>query len=99
MSCWRLGLTRTGRAWPSLRCRPTLHRIAGRGVVSGAYCVRHLDHRDCDDFGRDALAAALAFPLFLLFFMVPIPAIIYNRLTFPLQLLASQVAAGALSAL
>ncbi len=57
MSCWRLGLTRTGRAWPSLRCRPTLHRIAGRGVVSGAYCVRHLDHRDCDDFGRDALAA------------------------------------------
>ena len=42
---------------------------------------------------------ALAFPLFLLFFMVPIPAIIYNRLTFPLQLLASQVAAGVLSAL
>ena len=42
---------------------------------------------------------ALAFPLFLLFFMVPIPAILYNRLTFPLQLLASQVAAAVLSAL
>lgn len=34
----------------------------------------------------------LAFPLFLLVFMVPIPAIIYNRITFPLQLLASEVA-------
>ena len=33
-----------------------------------------------------------AFPLFLLFFMIPIPAIIYTRLTFPLQIFASQVA-------
>jgi exosortase len=33
-----------------------------------------------------------SFPLFLLFFMVPIPAVIYNELTFPLQLLASRVA-------
>ncbi len=39
----------------------------------------------------------LAFPLFLLFFMVPIPAIIYSQITFPLQLFASQVAAAALS--
>src|ERR1035441_2181700 len=38
----------------------------------------------------------LAFPLLLLFFMVPIPAIIYNRITFPLQLIASRLAAGAL---
>jgi exosortase len=30
-----------------------------------------------------------AFPLFLLFFMVPIPAVIYNQLTFPLQQIAS----------
>jgi exosortase len=33
-----------------------------------------------------------AFPLFLLFFMVPIPAVIYNQITFPLQLLASRAA-------
>ena len=34
----------------------------------------------------------LAFPLFLLAFMFPIPAIIYARLTLPLQLFASSVA-------
>src|ERR1035441_1909641 len=27
-----------------------------------------------------------SFPLFLLFFMIPIPAVIYNQLTFPLQM-------------
>jgi exosortase len=39
----------------------------------------------------------LLFPLCLLFLMVPIPAVIYNRITFPLQMLASQAAATALS--
>jgi exosortase len=34
----------------------------------------------------------LAFPLFLLIFMFPIPAIIYARITLPLQLFASSVA-------
>jgi len=38
----------------------------------------------------------LAFPLCLLFFMVPIPAIVYSRITFPLQILASKVATSAL---
>jgi exosortase len=38
----------------------------------------------------------LAFPLFLLFFMVPIPAIIYSKITFPLQILASELANSAL---
>ena len=35
---------------------------------------------------------ALAFPLFLLVFMIPIPSIIYTQITFPLQLFASRVA-------
>lgn len=39
----------------------------------------------------------LAFPLFLLAFMIRIPAIVYGQVTFPLQLLASQVAETALS--
>lgn len=39
------------------------------------------------------------FPLFLLFFMVPIPAIIYNRITFPLQILASEAADSVLGLL
>jgi exosortase len=34
----------------------------------------------------------LTFPLLLLPFMIPIPAVIYNQITFPLQLFASQVA-------
>src|SRR5262245_20030315 len=38
----------------------------------------------------------IAFPLFLMFFMVPIPSIIYNQVTFPLQLLASRSAEWAL---
>ena len=40
-----------------------------------------------------------AFPLFLLFFMVPIPAVVYNSLTFPLQLRASEAAEWAIGAL
>ena len=35
----------------------------------------------------------MAFPLLLLCFMVPLPAVIYNQITFPLQIFASQVAA------
>lgn len=40
---------------------------------------------------------ALLFPLACLFLMIPIPSIIYNRIAFPLQLLASKLAAGILS--
>jgi exosortase len=40
-----------------------------------------------------------AFPIFLLFFMVPIPAILYNQLTFPLQLIASSAAEHAIDLL
>jgi exosortase len=42
--------------------------------------------------GGVALVRELAFPLLLLPFMIPIPAVIYNQLTFPLQMFASQVA-------
>jgi exosortase len=40
----------------------------------------------------------LRFPLFLLLFMIPIPAIVYNQITFPLQMIASRLAEIALSA-
>ncbi|MBS1858249.1 MAG: exosortase/archaeosortase family protein [Acidobacteria bacterium] len=49
--------------------------------------------------GGRPLLRKLAFPLFLLFFMVPIPAVIYNRITFPLQILASRLADNALTVL
>lgn len=39
----------------------------------------------------------LALPLALLFFMVPIPAVVYNQVTFQFQLLASSLAENALS--
>ena len=42
--------------------------------------------------GTYALRAML-FPLLLLCFMVPLPAVIYSQITFPLQIFASQVAA------
>jgi exosortase len=46
--------------------------------------------------GGTGYVRVLAFPLFLLLFMIPIPAIIYSRITFPLQLLASRIAESAL---
>jgi exosortase len=47
--------------------------------------------------GGNRILRKLAFPLFLCFFMIPIPAVIYNSITFPLQLLASRLAEHALS--
>ena len=49
--------------------------------------------------GGTQMLRKLAFPLFLLFFMVPIPAVIYSAATFKLQILASQLADGALTVL
>jgi len=42
--------------------------------------------------GGTTAIRALLFPLLLLPFMIPIPTVIYNQITFPLQLFASQVA-------
>jgi exosortase len=47
--------------------------------------------------GGTAYVRLLAFPLFLLFFMVPIPAVVYTSITFPLQILASRVSTDALN--
>src|SRR5579883_2781480 len=49
--------------------------------------------------GGAPLVRALAFPLLLLPFMIPLPAVIYNQITFPLQLFASEVAEAVLGAL
>jgi exosortase len=49
--------------------------------------------------GGTALVRALLFPLLLLPFMIPIPAVIYNQITFPLQLFASSVAETVLNAI
>ena len=49
--------------------------------------------------GGTKMLRALAFPLFLLFFMLPIPAVIYSAATFKLQILASQLADSALTIL
>lgn len=40
----------------------------------------------------------LAFPLAFLVLMIPLPAIVFNKIAFPLQLLASQVGESAISA-
>ena len=49
--------------------------------------------------GGNEILRKLAFPLFLLLFMIPIPGVVYNQLTFPLQILASKLADGALTLL
>jgi exosortase len=48
-------------------------------------------------FGGIALVRELAFPLMLLPFMIPLPALLYNKITFPLQLFASWVAENVLN--
>lgn len=50
-------------------------------------------------FGGVPLVQELAFPLLLLPFMIPLPALLYNKITFPLQLFASWVAENVLNAI
>jgi exosortase len=45
--------------------------------------------------GREVLVAVL-FPILLLILMIPIPAIVFSQVTFPLQILASKLAAWSL---
>jgi exosortase len=49
--------------------------------------------------GGVRLVKALAFPLLLLPFMIPFPAVVYNQITFPLQLFASSTAETVLGVL
>lgn len=49
--------------------------------------------------GGTAALRKLWFPLFLLLFMIRIPLFIYTKITFPLQIFASKVAAASLSVL
>jgi exosortase len=49
--------------------------------------------------GGTALIRELAFPLLLLPFMIPLPTVVYNQITFPLQLFASAVAEKSLDIL
>ena len=49
--------------------------------------------------GGTGLVRELLFPLLLLPFMIPLPTVIYNQITFPLQLFASAVAEKSLDLL
>ena len=49
--------------------------------------------------GGTGLVRQLLFPLLLLPFMIPIPTVVYNQITFPLQLFASAVAERSLELL
>jgi exosortase len=65
-----------------------LTRVSLIGVVAGTvvflFGLRHL--------------RVLALPIGLLFLMIPPPAIVFNQITFPLQLLASQLGEGVIAA-
>ena len=65
-----------------------LTRVSLVGVVAGSilfvFGVSHV--------------RALAFPIGLLLLMIPLPAIVFNQLTFPLQLLASRLGEGVVAA-
>jgi exosortase A len=57
-----------------------LTRVSILGALAGSVLVL---------FGREALAV-VAFPLAFLLLMIPIPAIVFNQVAFPMQLLASR---------
>jgi exosortase len=65
-----------------------LTRISVLGTLAGSVLF----------LGGWARLRVLAFPLAFLVLMIPIPAIIFNQIAFPLQLLASRVGESTLSA-
>jgi exosortase len=65
-----------------------LTRVSLVGVIAGT--VVYL-------FGRQH-ARILAFPVGFLLLMIPLPALVFNQLTFPLQLFASQLGEGVIAA-
>lgn len=82
--------------------------LGGLLLVAGTYAVEQTVMRGSFlislwgavvTLGGFRLLWDLAFPLFLLVFMIPLPAVIYSQITFPLQMFASQVAETALSLL
>ena len=86
---WGLALV----AWGALQA--LLGTLAAQSFV-----VRRLSrvaHRSVLFLGGTRVLRILAFPLFLLLFLFPIPAILYARITLPLQLFASGVAETVLS--
>jgi Protein of unknown function (DUF3485) len=64
-----------------LRNRAALHRYLGRGIVFGAHGICDYGFRCGAPVERDLVLRKLFFPLLVLFFMVPIPAVLYNRVT------------------
>jgi exosortase len=72
----------------SLGAELFLARISLLGVIIGLLLFFH----------GWTMVKKLAFPLSALLLMIPIPGVIYYQLVFPLQLLASQLAAAALQA-
>jgi exosortase len=88
-SLWGLGLLIWGAAQlylATLGAELFLERTAFIISLCGAIVL----------LGGFPLLRVVAFPLFLLLFMIRIPAIIFNQITFPLQLFASSVAEQAL---
>ncbi len=72
----------------SLGAELFLARVSLLGVIIGLLLFLH----------GWPMVKKLAFPLSALLLMIPIPGVIYYQLVFPLQLLASQLAASALQA-
>lgn len=70
----------------SLGAELFLTRISLLGTITGLVIY----------FGGWHLVRALTFPLAFLLLAIPLPALIYNEIVFPLQLLASRLATGCL---